>query len=86
MGNDGAAPLSNCTVNSATLYFTDLMIDRETMNKIHYPYQTLLKDVIHIHEPKFIWRSASLVAKAFFTLYADMSSVLIHPCLFMDYP
>lgn len=86
MGNDGAAPLRNCIVNSATLYFTDLMIDREIMNKIHYPYQTVLKDVIHIHEPKFICRNASRMALAFCRLYADVFSLLIHSCLFMDYP
>lgn len=49
------------------------------MNKIHYPYQTVLKDAICIHESKLIWRNASLVAKAFCRLYADMSSILIHP-------
>jgi len=79
VGNDGAAPLSNCTVNSATLYFTDLVIDREIMNKIHYPYQTVLKDVIHIHQPKFVWRNVSLVAKVVCRVSADVSSIPRHP-------
>lgn len=86
MGNNSTAPLINCTVNSVTVYFTDLMTDREIMNKIHYSCQTVLKDVIYLHDPKFIWRNASVVAKTFCKSCADKSSVSIHPCLFMDYP
>lgn len=86
MGNNGTAPLINCTVNSVTVYFTDLISDREIMNKIHYSYQTVLKDVIYLHDPKFIWRNASVVVKMFCKLCADKSSVSIHPCPFWIIP
>lgn len=46
--NQWCHSLTQCQINSVTLYFTDLT---EIMNKIRYSCRTVLKDVFYLHHP-----------------------------------